>query len=162
MSKAVSTADFVNPFLAAVSKTFGTMIPVEVKRGRVLKKTKEETQMSGDISTIINFMGEFKGTAVISFPRKVAIFTVSKFLMDENITDFGYDVFDGVGEIGNLVCGAAKSSIATHLEVKAEITTPTVIAGQNHHFLHRGDAPIICIFYETEVGEFSIEVALRN
>lgn len=156
-----STAEFVNPFLSAISNTFGGMIPVEAKRSKVFTKEKEDTQMMGEISSIISFMGDFQGTAVMSFPRRTAIFLASSFMGDPNLDDFGFGVFDCMGEIGNLVCGSAKSAIASNLKLTAQISTPTVIAGSNHHFLHRSSGQIIGIQYTTEKGDFVIELSIN-
>lgn len=154
--------ELINPFFSSISKNFSTMLQMEAKRMKLFRKNRANTVMSGDVSGLINFFGDVTGSVVVSFPRKTAVGLCRKFMMDESITDISYELFDATGELANLICGVAKSGFETQAGLSAEMSVPTIVAGRGHHILHKGQAPILCVVYNTDVGLFVLELCLEK
>lgn len=160
MDKAKVRIEFINPFISAVTSAFTTMVFTECKRTGLYVKKEKQTLMSGDVTVVMNIFGALGGTVALTFPRKVSISLVSSMLMDEDIDDFNDDVVDGVGEIGNLVIGSAKSQIAQTYGREASVSIPTILTGANHEMQHHKGVPCIGSVFETKYGKFALEVAI--
>ncbi len=138
-----------------------TMVNTECERVGLYVKKEEQTLMVGDVSVMVSTFGALVGTVVLSFPRKTSIKLVSSMLMDEDIDDFNDDVFDGIGEIGNLVVGCAKSAIAQKFGKEASISIPTTLVGKPHELQHQKGIPCIGCVFNTPHGKFALEVAVK-
>ena len=152
--------EYINPFIVATVEALKTMVNTECERVGLYVKKENQTQMAGDVSVILSVFGSLNGTVVISLPRKVAIKLVASMLMDEGIDDFNDDVIDGIGEIGNLVAGSAKSKISQTSGKKASLSIPTILTGKPHDVQHKKGVPCIGCVFNTVHGKFAVEVAL--
>ena len=71
------------------------------------------------------------------------------------------EIKDAVGEIANMISGQARQELETMGRVlKAAI--PTVVLGKGHIVAHITSHPIIAIPFNTDHGEFTIEVCFEN
>jgi chemotaxis protein CheX len=152
--------EYINPFITATVENLKTMVNTDCERIGLYVKKENQTQMAGDISVLMSVFGSLNGTVVISMPRKVAIKLVASMLMDDSIDDFNDDVIDGIGEIGNLVAGSAKSSIAQASGIKASLSIPTILTGKPHDIQHKKGVPCIGCVFNSPHGKFAVEVAL--
>lgn len=137
-----------------------TMVFTECERVGLYVKKEDQIAMVGDVSVMLSIFGALQGTVVISFPRKTSIRLVSSMLMDDEIDDFDEDVFDGIGEIGNLVVGAAKSAISQKFGVETSLSIPTTLVGKPHEIQHQKGIPCIGCVFNTPHGKFALEVAV--
>jgi len=154
--------EYINPFIKSTVDSMKSMIYTDCERvGLFIKDSKKKT-VTGDISVMVSIFGTLRGVAVMSFPRKLAIHLVSSMLMDEGIDDFDDDVIDGIGEIGNLVAGTAKSQIIQSFGGSATISIPTIISGSEHSVHHHNKIPCIGCIFSTPHGKFTVEVALTT
>ncbi len=146
-------AQYINPFIKAVSSLFETMIAQPVRLGKpVLKK---QPQASHTISSVIQMQGPVQGCVVVSFPEPVALALASA-LLDEPLEDVDADCLDALGEICNMIAGNAKNEFPKDsgtMSVPQVVTDKTGIA-------YPPDVPIISIPCQTEDGELIIDVAL--
>lgn len=139
-----------------------TMVNTECERVGLYVKKDKQTQMVGDVSVMLSTFGALEGTVVLSFPRKTSIKLVAAMLMDDSIDDFNDDVFDGIGEIGNLVVGSAKSAIAQKFGKVTNLSIPTTLVGKPHDLQHQKGIPCIGCVFNTKHGKFVLEVAVRE
>ena len=161
MSQAEVKIEYINPFIKATIDAFKTMVNTECERVGLYVKKENQTTMAGDVSVLVSIFGGLNGTVVISMPRKAAIKFVASMLMDDGIDDFNDDVLDGIGEIGNLVVGTAKSSISQTYKVEAAISIPTILTGKPHDIQHQKGVPCIGCVFNTAYGKFAVEVAVK-
>jgi len=146
---------FVNPFVSAVRNVFHTMLGVEVKIDKPYIKSDNEAL--ADVSGIIGFSGDATGCLVLSFPRKVAERTASKFAGTE-ITEAHPDFPDALGELANMIAGNAKKDFEG---VHISISLPSVVVGENHRISKSNAFPRLVIPCETPLGRFFLEVAMK-
>ncbi len=71
------------------------------------------------------------------------------------------DIKDAVGEITNMVSGAARKELETMgLNITAAI--PTVVAGKDHSISHVLGGPSIIIPFETPNGPFVVDICIGS
>ena len=69
------------------------------------------------------------------------------------------DVLDAVGELTNIVAGGAKAELE---EYQLAVSLPSVITGRNHEVHFPSNVQPICIPFDTDWGEMSLEVGLAE
>ena len=147
-------AEYINPFILATKSVFDTMLQCPLKRGQPYMK--QGRQPEHDISGIIGYSGRAKGSVVISLSREVAI-NATRVMREEDVTDFDENVIDTVGELANIIAGAAKK----HLEkLDLRITLPTIVTGKSHCVEFPAGVTPMCIPFECPWGEILVEYAL--
>ncbi|MEM9418669.1 MAG: chemotaxis protein CheX [Planctomycetota bacterium] len=149
-------SQFIIPFIDSVTNVFETMLQLSVDVGTPSIKPAEAE--SHDVSGIIGMSGDVEGTIVLGFPtataeRAVAVFTGME--MDSKHEDFA----DAIGELVNMVSGGAKAKFTNR---KVSITCPSVIVGQHHTVSGRKDIVTIHIPVQCDLGNFSVDVSIRD
>ncbi len=148
--------EYINPFIRALDNTFQTMVGCAVERG--------ELQLSGlgcpsyEVSGVIGLSGKAIGTVVLSLSREVALKAASAMLMTES-TELNDDVIDAVGELANMVAGAAKAELE---KLDLSISLPTVITGSGHEVRFPSNATPICVPFTTAWGPMALDVGLAE
>lgn len=146
---------FIVPFVNSVRNVFTTMVGATTTIARPHVKTAPA--VSYDVSSVIGFSGDIVGSVVVSFQKVAAMKLVAAFAGAE--LDFASpDFADAIGELANMIAGSAKKD----LEVKASISVPSVIIGAGHIIARLSDVPCIVIPCSTPVGDFAIEVSIRQ
>ena len=148
-------AKLIVPFVQSVRDVFKTMVHAEVKVQR--PTVKDNTKASFDVSSVVQFGGDVSGSVVLSFESDAAIKLVESFAgfaFDLDDTDFA----DAIGELGNMVAGAAKKN----LNCEASIGIPTVVIGANHRIARLTEVPCIVVPCNTDVGNFAVEISIRS
>ena len=154
MATTVMRVEHINPFIAAVNTTFRTMLGWEVRRGKpVIKQTRTAEH---SVSGVIGLSGKAVGTVVLSFSTPVALKAASALLMEE-LSEINTEVLDAVGELTNMVAGAAKAQLE---EYQLSVSLPNVVTGHNHIVHFPSTVTPIAIPFETDYGPFTLEVAL--
>jgi len=149
-------ADHINPFLRSMANTFQTMLSCELQRGQIaLKKQKS---LEYPISGVIGLTGRAVGTVVINLSEEVALRAASTMLMME-YTEVNEDVIDAIGEIANMVAGAAKAELE---EYDLSVSLPTVITGENHDVCFPSSTTPICVPFDCKWGPLQLEVGLES
>jgi chemotaxis protein CheX len=149
-------AVYINPFLNASINLFKTYLGIKVTH-----KTpylNKDAQHLYEVSAIIGLAGETKGAVVLSFERDTAIAIVSRF-SKKNYLALSREVIDGVGELVNILAGNAKKDL---LDFRIIISLPGVITGNKYKINWPKDVPVITIPFESEVGEFTVNVSLQD
>ena len=92
----------------------------------------------------------------MAYPKETALKVVSAFL-GENVSDLNETVSDAIGELTNIITGYAKKDLT---DIQTSISLPSVIRGHNHLVDMPKDAPVVCIPFDGECGDFVIEVSM--
>ncbi len=154
--------EYINPFVSSCIQTFASVIGVTCRRTGIYVKKPEQTLMAGDITVVVSMFGGLRGTVALTFPRKLAIVLISTMLGDDTIDDISDEVKDGIGEIGNMVAGQAKSQIAQAYNKEASISIPTLVTGLKHHLQHNKGIQCIGCIFEVDGMKFALETAVAE
>ncbi len=147
-------AEYINPFMTSLSNAFETMLSCPVHRGKLAFKSAETPVF--EVSGVIGLSGKAVGTVVLSLSREVAIKAAGAMLMME-ATELNSDVVDAVGELTNMVAGAAKAELA---ELSLSISLPNVIIGVGHEVRFPSNVTPICVPFTCEWGALALEVGM--
>ncbi len=148
----------VNPFINATINVLETMAFVKVTAGRPY--VKQDNTAVGDVTGVLGLTGVAHGTIAVNFKEKCILKVVSN-MFGEEMESLNEDIADAVGELTNMISGQARRELDELGKVfKAAI--PSVITGKNHTIRHYSDGPKIAIPFETDGGEFTIEVCFDS
>ena len=146
--------ELINPFLSATRDVFRTMLSCELSRGELGRKQGHTPQY--EVSGLIGLSGKCQGMVVLSLGRATAI-QAAGIMLGETPTEINADVVDAVGELTNMVAGAAKAQLAQY---DLSVSLPSVICGKHHSIgFPSGSTPIVLPFH-SELGPVSVEVGL--
>ena len=149
---------FINPFLEGTVEVLTKMAFVNPKPGKPY--LKKNNLAKGDVSGIIGITGTIRGSLALSFSTGSILKIVSN-MLGEEITLINGDIRDAVGEITNMVSGAARKRIeAMGYSLSASI--PTVVSGKEHSIMHVMGGPSIVIPFEMEEGSFVVDVCMGD
>jgi chemotaxis protein CheX len=147
---------YIVPFVKSVQNVFETMLQLPVQIGE--PSLNKDGEPAYDVSGIIGMSGDVEGSVVLSFPTATAERVVSLFTgmeLDQGHEDFA----DAVGELVNMISGGAKANFDGK---KVTISCPSVVIGENHQVFGRKDVVCICIPCQSDVGDFNVEIAMRQ
>ena len=148
----------VNPFIEATLNVLETMAFTEADAGKPF--LKKDLVAHGDVSGIIGLTGDTKGTISVSFTEK-SILSIVTNMFGEDMNELNDEIKDAVGEITNMISGQARQKLE-ELGNSLKAAIPTVIMGKNHTITHITDQKIIAIPFNTDNGEFTIEVCFED
>ena len=146
--------EYINPFISNTVSVFQQMLGVTLTRGELSLRT--ELHALHEISGIIGLSGEARGTLVLSLESEVALNATEKLLMERPAT-IDEDVVDAIGELTNIIAGAAKAELQQY---EMSISLPNIVTGKNHTVGFPKNTDRICIPFTSPWGEVAIEVGL--
>jgi chemotaxis protein CheX len=149
---------FINPFLQGTIEVIKKMAFIEPRPGKVY--LKQTALAHGDVSGIIGITGDMVGSLAISFGETCICHLLSS-MLGEAFSEANQDVFDGVGELTNMISGVAR----THMEKEGLLVyaaIPSVVYGKNHTINHILNAPSIVIPFVTDQGAFVVDVCIKR
>ena len=148
----------INPFLDATVEVLKKMAFTEPRPGKIY--LKESSIAHGDVSGIIGITGDATGSLAISFSESCICHLIER-MLGEPCHEANQDVFDGVGEITNMISGVARTHMERDgLEVYAAI--PSVVYGKDHMINHILKSPSIVIPFVTDHGTFVADVCIKR
>jgi chemotaxis protein CheX len=150
--------NLINPFINATLHVLETMASIKAEAGKPYLKNDHVAR--GDITSVIGLMGETKGTIAVSFTEKCILPIVSK-MFGEEIKELNEEIKDAVGEIANMISGQARVKLE-ELGKSLKAAIPTVIMGKDHTITHVTAQPIVAIPFNTDNGQFTIEVCFEE
>ena len=98
-------AKLINPFINATLNVLETMAFIKPEAGKPYFK-KDDVAL-GDVSGVIGFTGESKGTVSVTF-NKLCILKIVSSMFGEEMKEINNDIADAVGEITNMISGQAR------------------------------------------------------
>jgi len=151
--------EFVNPFLESIINVLSTMAMTEARPGRPM--LKEDNTARGIVTGVIGMTGNLaRGSLAITFTEP-AILTIAERMLGEKMTAVDEATADVVGEITNMVTGGAKR-ILSEKGYTFDMSIPTTIIGENHSISHRSSAPVVVVPFETDGGNFFVEICFEE
>lgn len=158
VTKKMLDTDFVNPFLSATLHVLEVQASVKAKAGKLYVK-KEGDKFVGDVSGVIGIVSDsFNGAVIISFPEKTFLKVMSG-MLGEEFTEINKDIVDGTGEIINMIFGQAKV-VLNEKGYGIKTALPSVVSGKDHSLTTKTNGPVVVVPFESNVGEFFIEICL--
>lgn len=148
--------EHINPFVTATMETFLTMVKATIVPGKIF--LVKGAKLHHDISGIIGLSGGAKGTIALSFPKLTALKTVSQ-LIEEKVVTIDDIVKDAVGELANIVAGAAKKDLSQY---DISISLPTVVIGEGHELQGGKEVIPMAVPFDSPLGIFSLIVSFRS
>lgn len=149
---------YINPFLHGTAEVLMKMSSLMVTADKPYAKTIDIAP--GDVSGIIGITGDAVGSLAISFTEP-CICSIVTGMLGELHMEINQDVIDAVGELTNMISGAARS----RLEKEGMIlyaAIPTVVFGKDHTVQHILRSPSIVIPFNTDGGTFYLDVCLKS
>lgn len=148
---------YINPFLDGTLEVLKTMAGIEAIPAKPALKVDHSAY--GDVSGIIGLTGDAVGSLALSFTEKSICRVVSN-MLGEEFKEVGPEIVDAVGELTNMISGAARTKLEKQgLNVYAAI--PTVVYGTGHKITHVLRSPSILIPFSTSSGSFFADVCIR-
>ncbi len=149
---------FVNAFVEATLETFETMCDAKPERSAPLK-------MQGclvptfDVFSMIGVSGGFRATYVLTMPRDTALKMTSAFVGEE-IEELDEEALDAIGEIINIIAGAAAGKFTGN---PLNLSLPTVMLGRDLRQSAGSKSPwLIVTMKEDNWGEFQIGLSRED
>jgi chemotaxis protein CheX len=147
--------EYINPFLRATLETFVNMMNSPAKAGKM--ELRSSIEVEGSVCGFIELGGGVAGFVAISFPRVTAVRVSSK--MVGEVVEMGPDVLDAVGEIANIVAGAAKKDLEAF---KIQITLPKVISGVQKAIVPPSGIPLVAVPFDCAEGKFEVHICFKE
>ena len=150
--------DYINPFVESINNILVTMASMSCEYGRPY--LKPDHAPLGVVTGLIPMSGDtVSGSLAISFTSPVILLIGSRMLGEEikKVDDTCHDL---TGELTNMLSGGARR-ILWEKGYQFEMAQPVVLR-DTPEVKHLTDAPVIVIPFETQVGQFYIEVALGS
>ncbi len=156
--KPVMRADFINALLNATVSVVSMMAEIEPKPGAPY--IKKDRVSRSDVTGIIGLAGDdgLRGAFAIGFDQPCILHVVSE-MLGEQFDELNDDIRDAVGELTNMVSGAARATL-DELNMCFDMAVPTVICAREHEVTLVTKAPIIVIPFTTDRGGFFTEATL--
>lgn len=144
--------------LAAVVNVLKMMAELEPRPGR--PRLVSHDAASADVTGVMGLAGphEISGSFAICFDMP-CISHVVECLFGEAPEDLDKECQDAVGEITNMVSGAARAALEAQGH-HFDMAIPTVIAANAHAVSLMTQGPIVQIPFETPGGAFFVQCAL--
>lgn len=151
--------EYINPFINATRKLMEIMVGIKNFKK---KEVYVDQQMNSvfDVSAIIGITGDCTGSIILSFTNRVASEMLSK-LLGEPVSEFNDDICDAVCEMVNIIAGNASAELTENGVGHIERSLPNVIFGRGHSIKRPQHAPTINVVFETELGDFAMQVSLK-
>lgn len=145
--------EYVNPFIESMTAVFHTMLNLNLRRGPLY--LKDAFQPSCEVTGVIGLSGVAKGSVLLGLSRSAAM-EVTGILLNQKCESVDHDVVDAVGELTNMIAGAAKSKLE---ELHLNLGLPSVVVGKNHSVVFPTGVRPVGIPFESDVGVVCLEVS---
>jgi chemotaxis protein CheX len=148
--------ELINPFVLATQQVFETMLGAKLTRGPL--GWKQSHAPTHEVSGLIGLCGSLQGMVVVTIGRNTAL-RAAETMLGSTPQEINGDVVDAVGELTNMIAGAAKTALEKY---QLSIGLPTVICGKSHTIkFPSGSAPLV-IPFESDLGPVCVEVGLAE
>jgi chemotaxis protein CheX len=146
--------EFINPFVSATHDVFKTMLGCPLTRGPLSLKSAHTPMY--EVSGLIGLSGKCRGMVVVSVGRTTAI-SAAEVMLGCRPDELDRDVMDAIGELTNMIAGAAKTQLEKY---QLTIGLPTVICGKAQAIAFPSQAPPIVIPFDSDLGPVCVQVGL--
>ena len=144
------TSKLINPVLSSVIETFAMMLDCRVERGEV--ELLAEGAEPNDVSALIGVTGRAKGLVCIGFHQQTALNVAERFI-GQRPSGLTLEATDALGELVNMVGGAAKSK----LNMGLNIGLPQVSDDPDQPIDFPPQSKPIRVHFDSDLGPFNID-----
>lgn len=148
-------AEIINPFLSSTATVFSRMLGQEVWRDAPY--IREGFAPLFDVTGIIGLSGRVHGTVAVSMSKDTAL-SITEILLQERQSEINPQVADTVGELTNMIAGAAKSQLES---LQITMGLPTVLIGRSSCIAFPSRTQPICIPFHSSLGSLAVEVGIE-
>lgn len=153
--------NFINPFIEATIFTFNAQIGIEIKAGKPMIKKDHMSNQNINIAGVINLTCKhFTGSIAIAFSQEVFL-KIYETMLGEKHDVINDEVRDAAGEILNIIYGQAKKEL-NRVGYELEKAIPTILSGNGIDIHHGLGLPAIVLPFESDAGEFFLEVSVQE
>lgn len=149
-----ATAAIINPLLSSVIETFRDVLDCDVQRGQL--ELREPDAEVYDISAMISLSGQAKGVVCLSFEQLTALEIAAR-MLGRTTHRITAPVLDGIGEIANMVAGAAKSKLSMGLNMSLNMGLPNVVRRADYSVRFPSESEPMRLHFDSEVGPFFVD-----
>jgi len=159
----MNKAEVISAFVTSFQELASTMLGCnEIERGELeLTKAAGPDAQDGELTGIISFSGSDRGTLAVVFPEKTALKIVGAF-MGMEMTEVDDDVTDALGEIVNIISGAAKTKLPTADGEPLQLGLPTVIVGKGYTIKSQRMMQWIKVPISCELGDLCLRITFES
>lgn len=152
--------NFINPFLEGTVEVLKVQGKTLARAGTPMPKDPK-LPFGGDISGVIGLVSDtFTGSVVITFPAPTFLKIMSK-MLGEDYKELTPEISDGAAELTNIIFGYAKR-VLNEKGYGIKMAIPTVISGKDHSIQNHTKGPRLSIPFESDAGNFAIEICLGD
>jgi chemotaxis protein CheX len=148
-------AELINPFAHSTADVFATMLNSRLVRGN-LQLRSSRLVPEYEVNGVVGITGGITGTVVLSMQENVAL-RATEVMLGNRPSSLNDEAIDAVGEIINMVAGAAKKYLSAY---KLSLSMPMVILGSNTRIGFNSKIDPICIPYLSPWGPLQLEVGI--
>ncbi len=149
----------VNPVLESMLKVLGTMAQLQPKVGK--PSLKNDQIARGDVSGVMSMVSaKARASLAITFTTPV-ICDIVKRMLGDNIAEVTDTARDLTGEMTNMVVGGAKNLFVI-LGYDFDMSSPMVVSGKNHLIAHKFKGRTLILPFQTDAGEFFVEICFEE
>lgn len=149
-------AEFINPFVVSTQSVFQTMLGCSLTRGP-LSMAAGNAPLH-EVSGLIGLCGGCQGMVVVNLRRDTALGVAAAMLGDQP-EELDAEVLDAVGELTNMIAGAAKTQLEAY---RLSIGLPTVICGQSTSLKFPSATQPIVIPFDSSIGPLCLQVGMAE
>lgn len=158
-NKKAKTIDvkFINPFIEATISSLKVQASTNATPKKMFLKTASfnpDISIAGNIALISD---KFSGSIALCF-SKVTFLKIYKNMFSEEHTEITDELKDAAGEILNIIYGQAKVVLNANNENQLKKAIPTIMTGEKLKVRQLGSGPAIIVPFESDAGEFHIEI----
>lgn len=152
--------ELIKPFLSAVVKTLEIQANTKIKLQKIHLKTgpAKNIAIAGVISLITD---NITGSITLCFTEKVFL-KIYENMFGEVHTSITKEIEDAAGELLNIIYGQAKIELNNKPGYNLKKAFPTIFVGDAVSISQQGSSPAVVIPFETESGNFHIEIEAQH
>lgn len=149
---------YINPFVEGTVDTIKQMAGLTCERSGLNLRTDATSR--GDITGSMGLSGVAEGFVAVVFRESLARKIVCSMLQISKGEETEDDIRDGVGELMNMIAGAAKADLINS-EHSFQLSLPTVVVGGPHSVGQSRGTPVMVIEFKCAGESFDVMVCLR-
>lgn len=145
----------INPFINSVHELFENMLDCKITTGHPGLAEKDSTDSF--LIGVIGLSGTVQGIVALTLPVNTALNMIGH-MVGAKFEKVDASIIDGVGELVNMIAGSAKTKFENH---SINLSLPTVVRGTIYNVCNSKDSVFLAIPFNSELGDFSLMVAIK-